>query len=56
MPKKNIMKKLVAILCFVLFSFSAFTQEIEGKWNGNLEVSSNPVIPKILILTIAVKV
>ena len=57
MPKnKNIMKKLVAILCFVLFSFSAFTQDIEGKWNGNLEVSSNPVIPKILILTIAVKV
>jgi uncharacterized protein len=41
MPKnKNIMKKLVAIVSFVLISFSAFSQEIEGAWNGNLEVQS----------------
>ncbi|MFD2035199.1 alpha/beta hydrolase family protein [Belliella marina] len=32
------MKKIVTILCFALISFTAFSQEIEGIWNGNLEV------------------
>lgn len=33
------MKKIIAIICFLLVSISsAFSQDIEGNWNGNLEV------------------
>ncbi|MDX5479221.1 MAG: alpha/beta hydrolase, partial [Cyclobacteriaceae bacterium] len=32
------MKNIVAILSILLFPFLAFSQEIEGTWNGNLEV------------------
>lgn len=34
------MKKIVAILCILLISSFGFSQEIEGTWNGNLEVQS----------------
>lgn len=34
------MKKIVAILIFTLTSSSGFSQEIEGTWNGNLEVQA----------------
>lgn len=34
------MKKLLALISLILFSFPGFSQTIEGEWNGYLEVQS----------------
>jgi len=56
LKNSNIMKKLVAILSFVLISFSAFPQDIEGKWNGNLEVQAGRKIVFIFQISSTEKV
>lgn len=54
MPKKNMtMKKFIMILGFILVSYSGFTQNIEGVWNGNLEVQSGRKILFIFKIALA---
>lgn len=44
------MKKFIAIVSFMLVSFSGFTQEVEGTWYGNIEVEAGRT--KLLVFQI----